>query len=152
MYCLGLLTLLNRLSFRIDLIAFETIHAMKTKKYGRVGGVSLKIDISKAYDRVNWGFLEFMLVKFGFCSKWVKWMMLCVTSVSYNFLVNEDSVGPVIPSRGLRQGDPLSPYLFIICAEGLSMLLRRANREGLLRGSRVCHSAPSVSHLLFVDD
>lgn len=134
------------------LVAFETIHAMKNKRKGKLGDVALKIDISKAYDRVDWGFLEYMLRRLGFCDKWVRWMMMYVNSVSYNFVVNENLVGPIAPSRGLRQGDPLTPYLFIICTEGLSILFRQANRRGLLHGSRVCRSAPSVSHLLFADD
>lgn len=78
--------------------------------------------------------------------------MLCVKSVTYNFVANDTLVGPVLPTRGLRQGDPLSPYIFILCAEGSSILLKQANREGSLNGSRVCRSAPSISHLHFVDD
>lgn len=97
------------------LIAFETIHAMKNRRRGKVGDVALKIDISKAYDTMDWDFLEFMHDKLGFCPKWIRWIMLCVKSVSYNFVVNDSIVGPVISSRGIRQGDLLSPYLFIIC-------------------------------------
>jgi len=61
-------------------------------------------------------------------------------------------VGPIIPGFGLRQGDPLSPYLFIICAEGLSSLIRDAEEKNNILGTRVCKSAPPFSHLLFVDD
>jgi len=67
-------------------------------------------------------------------------------------MVNNEVVGPIIPGRALRQGDPLSPYLFIICAEGLSSLIRDAEERGTISGVRVCRGAPSVSYLLFADD
>jgi len=79
-------------------------------------------------------------------------MRMCVESVDYSVLVNGEQVGPTIPGRGLRQGDPLSPYLFIICVEGLSSLIRGAETRGALTGTKVCRQAPSVSHLLFADD
>lgn len=112
------------------LIAFETIHMMKNKRYGKKGDVALKIDISKAYDRVDWNYLEAILRRLGFCEIWIKWMLQCVRTVSYSFVVNGDLVGPLVPVRGLRQGDPLSPYLFILCAEGLSAAIRKANLDG----------------------
>ena len=79
-------------------------------------------------------------------------MMLCVSTVRYNILVNGIEVGPIILKQGLRQGDPLSPYLFILCAEGLPSLIKRAESGGLLHGCRVSRTRPSASHLLFADD
>lgn len=134
------------------IIAFEAIHAMKNKRMGVRGDVALKIDISKAYDRVDWGFLEAVLRKLGFSERWVGWMNMCVRSVNYSILVNEDMVGPIIPARGFRQGDPLSPYLFILCTERLSAVLNTANGNGTLHGIRVCRNAPPISHLMFADD
>ena len=78
--------------------------------------------------------------------------MLCVETVDYTVLVNGAPVGPLIPGRGIRQGDPLSPYLFILCVEGLSALIGDAERRGVITGTRICTSAPSISHLLFADD
>lgn len=93
-----------------------------------------------------------MMIKMGFHPTWVRWIMLCVQSVNYSVLVNQDSVGPIHPFRGLRQGDPLSPYLFLICAEGLSTLIKKEERLGNLHGAKICRGAPIISHLLFADD
>jgi hypothetical protein len=92
------------------------------------------------------------MIKMGFDQKWIQWMVMCVESMDYSVLVNGEHVGPVIPGRGLRQGDPLSPYLFIICAEGLSSLIRNAEESDTIYGTSICCGAPSVSHLLFTDD
>ena len=77
---------------------------------------------------------------------------MCMESVNYQVLVNGERVGPIVPKRGLRQGDPLSPYLFILCAEGLSSLLKKAESRGDIHGVKVCRGAPLVTHLLFADD
>ena len=133
-------------------MAFEIIHHMKRKNKGKQGDVAFKIDISKAYDKIDWGFLRGIMLKLGFDNRWVDLMMLCVSTVRYNVLVNGREVGPIISKRGLRQGDPLSPYLFILCAEGLSSLIKRAESEGVLHGCRVSRTGPTVSHLLFADN
>jgi hypothetical protein len=88
----------------------------------------------------------------GFSEKWMQWMMLCVSSVNYSTLVIFEKVGPIHPGRGLRQGDPLSPYLFILVAEGLTALINKAVANGELHGVKICRGAPSVFHLLFADD
>ncbi|CAN1819320.1 LINE-1 retrotransposable element ORF2 protein [Linum perenne] len=114
--------------------------------------MAIKIDISKAYDRVDWRYLEEIMRKFGFNERWIQIMMMCVTSVEYNVAVNNEVVGPIIPERGLRQGCPLSPFLFIICTEGLSALLRQGSKDGWLHGSIAAKGTPTISHLLFADD
>jgi len=92
------------------------------------------------------------MVKMGFSEKWIKWIMLCVETVNYSVIVNGEVVGPIVPGRGLRQGDPISPYLFILCAEGLSALIRKAEGQGLIHGVKIYNNAPIISHLLFADD
>ncbi|GLU12062.1 hypothetical protein SLE2022_287710 [Rubroshorea leprosula] len=78
--------------------------------------------------------------------------MACVTSVQYEVLLNGSEAGRVSPTRGIRQGDPLSPYLFILCAEGLTAMIHDAERRRLLHGIKICHRTPCISHLLFADD
>ncbi|GAU23029.1 hypothetical protein TSUD_336770 [Trifolium subterraneum] len=134
------------------LIAIEVIHALKRRTRGRKGELALKIDISKAYDKVDWGFLRGMLERLGFANQWIQWMMLCVSSVNYSVLVNFEKAGPIFPGRGLRQGDPLSPYLFILVTEGLTALIKNYVARGDLHGIQICRGAPKVSHLLFADD
>ncbi|CAN0886405.1 LINE-1 retrotransposable element ORF2 protein [Linum grandiflorum] len=108
------------------MVAFETIPSMRRRQNGKWGEVAVKIDISKAYDRVEWSYLEAILRQIRFAEKWIRWMMLCGTSVWYMVQLNGEGVGPIIPKRGLRQGFPLSPFLFILCAEGLSVMIRKA--------------------------
>lgn len=114
--------------------------------------MTIKLDMSKAYDRVEWSFLEDMMTKMGFDRRWVDLIMTCITTISYRIKVNGDLSESFILERGLRHGDPLSPYLFLICAEGFSALLNHAEEEGRIAGVKICQCAPSVSHLLFVDD
>lgn len=90
--------------------------------------------------------------RLGFNEKWVLLIMKCVKTVSYSVLVNGIPGNIFWPKRGLRQGDPLSPYLFIICAEGLSTLLNFYERQKLIGGVQVAKRGTSINHLLFADD
>lgn len=114
--------------------------------------MAVKTDMSKAYDRIEWNFVEQVLTRLGFHSKWVGWIMECISTVSYSYLINDNVYGLVKPSRGIRQGDPLSPYIFILCGEVLSGLCKKAVREGSLEGIRVARGCPRINHLLFADD
>lgn len=114
--------------------------------------MALKLDMAKAYDRMEWSYLRLMLDRMGFNDEWIKLVMLCVNTVRYRILINGEPTHQIIPLRELRQGDPLSPYMFILCAEGLSLLLSDAEERGTIHGIRVARSAPAVSHLLFADD
>lgn len=93
-----------------------------------------------------------MMEKLGFQRSWIERIMWCVTTVSYRIKVNNEYTGQIFPGRGLRQRDPLSPYLFILCAEGLSAMLQKAEAEGTLQGIKICREAPRVNHLFFADD
>ncbi|XP_074336841.1 uncharacterized protein LOC141674013 [Apium graveolens] len=134
------------------LIAFEVNHYIKRRTLGVNGIAGLKIDVSKAYDRLEWDYIEHMLNKFGFNPTWIGRVMGCVKTVSYGFWQNGTEFGDVKPQRGIRQGDPISPYLYILCAEGLSSILRRHEEAGLIHGCIAARGAPSISHLLFADD
>lgn len=134
------------------LVAYELTHYMRQKRNGETGYAALKLDMSKAYDRVEWGFLKDMMLKLGFNQEWTQLIMKCITFVTYRIRVDGELIEVIQPERGLQQGDPLSPYLFLLCAEGFSALIRKAEEEGSLQGVRVCQGAPSVSHLLFADD
>lgn len=88
----------------------------------------------------------------GFDRKWIDWLMSCIRSVSYTVLMNGDSFGHITPERGIRQGDPLSPFLFNLCAEALVHVMNRAEQNGLLTGMKLTRNCPSIQHLLFADD
>ncbi|CAM8948837.1 unnamed protein product [Rhodiola kirilowii] len=134
------------------LMAHEIFHYMKTRTgMSNIFG-ALKLDMSKAYDRVDWVFLEQMQLRLGFPHSWVQKVMKCVTTVTYYIRVNDTVSRGVVPERGIRQGDPLSPYLFVICMEWLACVLAKGKVDGRVVGVKICRDAPNVSHLFFADD
>ncbi len=133
-------------------MAFELMHGLSTKQKGKLSYMALKLDMSKAYDRVEWVFLERVMARVGFESHWIRLMMTCVRTTSYSVLLNGEPTGYITSTRGIRQGDPSSPYLFLLFAEGLSALLRKAERDTLIHGVFICQSGLRISHLLFADD
>jgi hypothetical protein len=134
------------------LAAYETLHTMQSRMGGKKGYMAVKLDMSKAYDRVEWRFLEAVMDRMGFASRWIHLIMMCVTSVQYAVMINGKPCGQIYPERGLRQGDPISPYLFLLCAEALSAMLGAANNEGILSGVPTSKRGPRLSHLFFADD
>lgn len=134
------------------MIAFEIMHYMKRKTQGKEGWMVLKLDMSKAYDRVEWSYMEAILLRMGFDSHVVHLFMNCLNSVKYFIAHAGRNFGLIVPERGLRQGDHLSSYLFLICMEGLSSLLQDFERKRLITGIKVARTAPSISHMFFADD
>ena len=114
--------------------------------------MALKLGMSKAFNRVEWSFLEAIMIKMGFDVRWVALVLSCTNSASYSILVNGVPKGDIRPSRGIRQGDPLSPYLFLICLEALNCQLQQATKSEAIRGFSLCKNGPKISHLFFADD
>ncbi|CAM8977963.1 unnamed protein product [Rhodiola kirilowii] len=134
------------------IIAHEVSHYLRSCKGSSNYYASIKVDMSKAYDRVEWSFLEALMRRMGFADKWMDRVMSCVRSVSYVVKLNDHISNVIRPSRGLRQGDPLSPYLFLFCAEMLSAEVTAGFAVGKLSGVRVSRRAPAITHLFFADD
>jgi len=128
--------------------AQEVIHTIKDKK---IKASMLKVDLIKAYDRVDWGYLRLLLLHIGMSGSMVNWIMSCVTSVNFAVLVNGSPSGFFKSSRGLRQGCPLSPLLFLLIIEGLSRSISLAKERGFIKGV-IFSGNLSLTHLLFVDD
>ena len=134
------------------LVAFELLHHMKRRKSGKTRHMALKLDMSKAYDRLEWIFLQWIMEKMGFHPRWVGWIMECIKSVTYSVLINGEPKGHIVPMRGIRQGNPLSPYLFLLCSEGLNGLIEQAVSDRHIEGFSLCKHDPKISHLFFTND
>ena len=141
----------NRLITDNIIVGYECLHKIRHSKGKKHGLVALKLDLSKAYDRVEWSFLQHTMLKLGFSSNLVDLILNCISTTSFSVVINGTVSGMIKPQIGLRQGRPLSPYLFIICAEVFFNLLVQAEQQKLIHGLRFGKDA-SVSHLLFADD
>ncbi|XP_060965225.1 uncharacterized protein LOC133034201 [Cannabis sativa] len=126
----------SRLITENVLVAFELVHNLKHRKRGSKGYAALKLDTSKAFDRVEWSFIAAVMGKMGFNIRWISLIMKCLTTTTFSFLINGTVSGNVTPQRGLRHGDPL---------------LQFEERIGRLKGYAISRRAPSMSHLFFTD-
>eukprot|EP00253_Pinus_taeda_P008598 PITA_08598 len=130
------------------ILTHEIIHSLKQS---RKPGMLLKIDLSKAFDNISWDYMQKVLHAFGFDSAWIRWVNSLISSAFFSILINGIPTTTFQASRGIRQGDPLSPFLFIIMAEGLGRCIKNAIQTQELKGITL-HQAPTVSHQQFVDD
>ena len=134
------------------LIANEAVDSTLRRKEK---GILCKLDIEKAYDHIRWDFLLQTLERMGFGSKWIRWINWCISTAPFSVLFNGSPTGFFRSSRDLRQGDPLSPYLFVIRMEALSCLLKRAVEGNFISGCRFGGRDGGeivISHLLYADD
>lgn len=133
------------------ILSYELLHQLRGKRTGKVGCCALKVNMSKACDRLNWSFIKVMLNKIGFLYFMVLTIMDCVTVVKYFVIINGTSHSNITPLQGIQQGDHISPYLFLICLEGLSAVLREAIQNHQLIGVKASQSGPGISHQIFMD-
>lgn len=141
----------GRLSTDNIVVVQEAVHSMRRKK-GRKGWMLLKLDLEKAYDRVRWDFLEDTIRAAGLSDRWVRWIMQCVSGPSMSVLWNGEKTDSFKPLRGLRQGDPLSPYLFVLCLERLCHLIDRSIANKDWKPISISRGGPKLSHICFADD
>lgn len=134
------------------LVAQEVFLYLKHTKSSKMNSLALKLDMYKAYDCLEWDFVHEILMAFGFKEKWVKLIKSCISTVSYQIKFNGRLSEIFSPKRGLRQGDPLSPYLFILAAECLSRMLSKSGNDGSLSSMVIGKDEPRLTHLFFADD
>nr|XP_015876458.1 uncharacterized protein LOC107413102 [Ziziphus jujuba var. spinosa] len=155
---LGKIIFLNQTAFIIGhwigentILVNEICHSFKTKK-GSSGLIGIKFDMHKAYDRVNWSVLNEILVQLGFSTTVTSLLSQCYFSDFASLLLNGSIYGTIKMERGIRQGDPILPYLYIIFAELLSRLLYNLELDGKIHGIKLGKTSPPISHVFFADD
>ena len=133
------------------IIAQEVVHSMRIKQ-GNIGFMTIKIDLEKAYDRLNWNFLLQCLEDLNLPYHILEIVASCISSPSMQLLWSGEKTEEFFPSRGIRQGDPLSPYLFVICMERLTHMIQERIDKHLWNPITLCNGGPPLSHLFFADD
>ena len=133
------------------IVAQEVVYTLE-KKRGKTGFMVIKLDLEKTYDRLEWSFVRSMLFSFGFHEDTVELVMSCISSTSASLLFDGSQLELFNPFRGLRQGDPISPYIFILCMEFLNSLINKKCEEGKWVKVKASRGGPGFSHSFFADD
>lgn len=142
---------LGRSIYENNVVAQELAHCM-SKMRGRTSFFAIKVDLAKAYDRLNWGFILNILQEVGIPKNLIDIIMCAVISVQTNVKWNGSRAEYFSPHQGIRQGDPMSPYLFVMCIDKLSHLILEKVEEGQWKCLRAGRYWPMISHLMFADD
>lgn len=129
----------------------KALHAMRNMKRKK-GMMMVKVDLEKAYDRLSWEFIRETLREAGLRSNWVRNIMRCITTARMSIRWNGEALEAITPTRGIRQGDPMSPHIFVLCVERLSQMITEAERRGSWKGIHISRNGPSLTHLLFADN
>ncbi|GLT78221.1 hypothetical protein SLA2020_497620 [Shorea laevis] len=129
----------------------EAVHSMQRLK-GKKGALALKIDLHKAFDSVDWGFLKEVLIDFNLPESLIQLIMFSVTPLQLSIIWNGEKLPYFQPQRGLRQGDPLSPYLFIMVMEKLSYMILSRLQQHQWKPFKISHGGLPLCHLFFADD
>ena len=132
-----------------SILAHKLLHNFKK---GKGGLMFLKLDMEKAFDKMEWPFILSIKKKLGFHLTWISCIEIYISSSSFSILINGSSFDRFSSGRGLRQGDPLSPFLFILGSKVLSRLRKREELFGNIRGLNIAKNNPAIHHLLFADD
>ena len=130
------------------LIANEAIDYWKVKK---IKGFILRLDIEKAFETINWNFIDFMMEKNSHPTRWRKWIKACISKVHYSIIINGKPQGRIKSSRGIRQGNSISPFIFILAMDYLSRLLNNLKKRKATNGVSINENC-NFNHLMFADD
>lgn len=143
---------MNRNSSDNVIVAQEVFHSMRKRRGWAKGWMTIKIDLEKAYDRLRWDFIRDTLHDIVCPDNFINIVWWCISSSRIRLLLNVDALQKFKPERGICQGDPLSPYLFVLCLERLFHLIQVAVEKKVWKPIKISKRSPRLSHLAFADD
>jgi len=129
--------------------AYELINTLKLHKRG---GIIIQLDLAKSFDKISWQYMVKTFEAFGFTQHWINWIVSLVSTTRYSLLINGSPAKTFWLTSGIRQGDPLSPFLFILMMEGLSRSIKSATAIGEITSIKPFKNFPTSTHQQFVDD